>query len=91
VRLRKEPEPIPVVDPGANTAKTEENAEGARKIDVNSTIEVRTETSIGEDRDHDAEFKPKPHDGPSGNSKPNNSKENPKNEAPMPAVKKEGH
>jgi hypothetical protein len=87
----KKPESIPVVDPGAHTAKTGENAKGTRKLDDNSTIGVRTETSIGEDRDHDAELKPKPQDAPTGNSKPNNSEDEPENETPMPAVQKEGH
>src|ERR1700728_812945 len=75
----KKPESSPVVDPGANTAKRGENAEGTRKIDDNSTSEVRTETSTEKDRDHDAEFKPKPQDASSGNSKPNNSEDGPKN------------
>jgi hypothetical protein len=87
----KKPESIPAVDPGANTAKTGENAEGTRKIDDNSTIEVRTGKSIEEDRDHDTEFKPKPQDAPSGNSKPNNSEGEPENAAPTPAVQNEGH
>jgi hypothetical protein len=90
-KTEKKPESIPVVDPGANTAKTEGSAEGTRKIDDNSTIEVRTETSIGEDRDQDAELKPKPQDAPTGNSKPNNSQDEPKNETSMPAVQKEDH
>jgi hypothetical protein len=87
----KKPESVPVVDPGANTAKTRENPEGTRKIDDNSTIEGRTETSIEQDRDHDTEFKPKPQDAPSGNSKPNDSEGEPETKAPMPAVQKEGH
>src|ERR1700689_2418520 len=51
-QTEKKPESIPVVDPGTNTAKTRENAQGTRKIDDNSTIEFRTETSTAEDRDH---------------------------------------
>jgi hypothetical protein len=87
----KKPESTPVAGPEADSAKTEENAKGTRKLDDNSTIEVRTETSNGEDRDQDPELKPKPQDAPTGNSKPNNSEDEPENKTPMPAVQKEGH
>jgi len=87
----KKLESLPAVGPEANSANTGENAKDTRKLDDNSTREVRTETSIGEDRDHDAELKPKLPDAPTGNSKPNNTEDEPENETPVPAVQKKGH
>jgi hypothetical protein len=87
----KKPESIPAAEPRANTSKTGENAEGTKKIDDDSTTEVRTGKSIEQDRDHDTEFKAKSQDAPSGNAKPNNSEGEPENEAATPAVQDEGH